>query len=93
MCTAQCSKSLQWLCGAKSLADQWLMAGQMSEHIHSRLACEAAARGLKGRPPASVPTQVDISRREEVSVGFRSCDRSARLKSTRNCLNQLRQHT
>ena len=39
--------------------------------------------------PANVPTQVDMRRREEVSVGLRSWETSALLKSTRYCLAQL----
>ncbi len=46
--------------------------------------------GVEGRSlPARVPTQVDMRRREEVSVGLRSCETSALLKSTRYCLAQL----
>jgi len=33
---------------------------------------------------------VDMSRRDVASVGLRSCARSARRKSTRNCVPQLR---
>lgn len=56
------------------------------QHAQSELVLQSSA--LKA-PPASVPTQVDMSSLEEVSVGLRSCDINARLNKTLYCLCQL----